>query len=329
MVEFNFKPNYFFSFSDWSYGYIFQQLYQLSKIEYGNSFYFFQNNELLFVSTKFKQIKTKEKEDNLHFTLEFYTQNQNNELIHLENPSEEILKIAKETIIDYLGVGEDLTEFYKFANQFEELESLKNILPGYRLSSVLMRDWMPVLGFLSTNTSVEMYHTFLINFLEHWGIKVKLDHSVIPSFPPLHHLKGLQDQDYRKTKIGYRSKYMPEIVNKIISKELPLDNLESLLADEDKKNLLKKLQSAKGIGDYTARGILLYGLRDYSVGFVDSFIKIIMNKYFNTDRKIANKELMKKIDEIFYPYQGLMIDWLTAIYSKTNNTSKDKYFILK
>ena len=246
-----------------------------------------------------------------------------------EDPDDYIIQKAKETIIKYLGAEEDLSSFYKFVDEFEELSNQQNILPGYRLSSVLMREWMPVLGFLSTNTTVDMYHTFLINFLHRWGIQVKLEKSVIPSFPPLMNLINLQDDDYRKTKIGYRSKYMPELINNIVTKKLSLENLEIILEAEDNKKVLKYLQESKGIGDYTARCILLYGLRNYSVGFVDSFIKIIMNEYFKTNKKIANKELLKIIDDKFYPYQGLMIDWLTAIYSITKNTSKDKYFILK
>lgn len=329
MVDFNFNPKYHFSLIDWSYGYIFQQLYQISKHEYGNSFYFINNNELWFVSTKFALTNKKTKEDTLHFTMEFYTHSNGKELILIEDPPVHIVAKAKDLIIRYLGAGDDYTDFYKFTQEFEELTSLPDALPGYRLSSVLMQEWMPILGFLSTNTTVEMYHTFLMNFLHHWGIGVRLGRAIIPSFPPLENLKLLVDDDYRKTKIGYRSKYMQAMITAILTKKLPLDELEAYSETIDKKKLLKKMQETKGIGDYTARCILLYGLKDYSVGFVDSFIKTIMHEYFKTDKKIANKDLMNKIDDLFYPYQGLMIDWLTAIYSKTMNINKDKYFILR
>ena len=322
MIDFTIVPKSVFSFQDWSYGYIFHQLYQITKSEYGNSFYLYLDSEVFFISSKFKIFDHKSTINKLHFFMEVYNQNKKNELILEEDPNDYITKKAKETIIKYLGAEEDLSSFYKFANEFDELSNLQNVLPGYRLSSVLMREWMPILGFLSTNTTVDMYHTFLKNFLLRWGIQVKLDKSIIPSFPPLMNLINLQDDDYRKTKIGYRSKYMPELINNIVTKKLPLEKLEAILETEDIKRVLKYLQESKGIGDYTARCILLYGFRNYSVGFVDSFIKIIMNEYFKTDKKVANKELMKIIDDKFYPYQGLMIDWLTAI-------SKDKFFILK
>ena len=67
-------------------------------------------------------------------------------------------------------------------------------------------------------------------------------------------------------------------------------------------------------------------MRKYSIGFVDSFVKIVMNHYFQTDLKISNKSLLAFLDKKFYPYQGLIVDWLTAVYSFLNNTTKDKFF---
>ena len=84
---------------------------------------------------------------------------------------------------------------------------------------------------------------------------------------------------------------MPEMVNSLVTENTFKNLIENYDQNSDKRIVLKQLQKMKGIGDYSARCILLYGLRDYSVGFVDSFIKILMNKYFKIDKKIANRQL--------------------------------------
>ena len=329
MINFNYSPKSFFSLNDWSYGYIFQQLYLISEGEYGNSFYLNYEDEYWFISSSFKKKSEKTTKNGYSFNLNYYLVGKTGNLVRQDDPNVEIQNIAKSSLIHYLGIGDDLTEFYKFVTEFDELVDLISILPGYRLSSVLMVEWMPILAYLSTNTTVDMFHNFLMNFLHNWGINITHSNFKIPCFPPIKNLLPITEETYRLTKIGYRSKYMPEMVNCLVSEKTFSQLINNYDKGNDHKKVLKELNLMKGIGDYSARCILLYGLRDYSVGFVDSFIKILMNKYFKIDKKIGNKSLQNILDEKFYPYQGLLIDWLTAVYSITTNTNKDKYFTIK
>ena len=63
--------------------------------------------------------------------------------------------------------------------------------------------------------------------------------------------------------------------------------------------------------------------------FVDSFVKLVMNNYFTIEKNLTNTAFIKELDKRFHPYQGLMIDWLSAIYSFSTNSSKDKFFKIK
>lgn len=326
MLEHRIVPNSSFNFHDWCYGYIFSQLYQINKQEYANSFYMKDNGTAWFICTRFTYPANTKPKDQFHISATYYEYNNNNTLKIVSDPADTIQKNVIESVNHYLGLQDDLTMFYKVVDEFPELAGLKNILPGYRLSSVLLKEWMPVFAYLSTNTTVDMFHTFLENFLISWGKNLIHEKFVIPSFPLLSDMNSLQDEDYRKTKVGYRSKYLPQMMKDLQSSSFPIDYDNYKVGQEDTKKLLKQLKKVKGVGDYSARCILLYGLKDYSIGFVDSFIKIIMNHYFKTDLKIANNELLKIIDSKFGQYQGLMIDWLCAVYSYKNKTSKDKFF---
>ena len=329
MSDISIIPKFPFNFSDWCYGYIFSQLYQINKSKFANSFYLRDNEEINFISSVFNYSEKPKPTDHFTISTRVYNYNKDNKLYLNPDPDDEILKRANNSIYHYLGVQDDLSVFYNFVEEFDELKGLKNTLPGYRLSSVLLKEWMPIFAYLSTNTTVDMFHTFLEKFLDNWGLSVPFDTHTIPSFHLLENLVPLKDEDYRTAKVGYRAKYLPEMIQQLLSKSYPLDYDSYDYEQEDKNKLIKQLKKVKGIGDYSARTILLYGLKDYSIGFVDSFIKIIMNHYFKTDRKISNSELQKIIDQKFYPYQGLMIDWLCAVYSFTNKTSKDKFFVVK
>jgi len=328
MSEIKLIPKYPFNFHDWCYGYIFSQLYQISKTKYANSFYIKENGDSWFISSVFTYPDKPKAKDTFSISTRYYKNEKGDKLQQVVNPEVSLKQKVEEHINHYLGLNEDLTGFYKFVNEFQELGELTNTLPGYRLSSVLIKEWMPIFSYLSTNTTVNMFHTFLELFLEYWGKNIAFDNYKVPCFPLLENLVHLKEEDYRKAKIGYRAKYLPEMISQLLAKSYPLDYNNYLIEQEDKVKLLKQLKKVKGVGDYSARTILLYGLRDYSVAFVDSFIKIIMNKYFKTDLKIENKELQIIIDKKFYPYQGLMIDWLCAVYSFSSNTSKDKFFTI-
>lgn len=168
-----------------------------------------------------------------------------------------------------------------------------------------------------------MYHIFLQNFLKEWGLQNNDSTIIPPAFPPLHLLHSVKDEEYRKTKVGYRAKYLPAMVEYLINNKLSYDN-----SNWERNQFLKQLKTIKGIGDYSARCIVLYGAKDYSMSFVDSYVKFLMNHYFNIDKSLTNNSLLKMMDEKFYPYQGLLIDWLTAIYSVSEALPNTKIFKL-
>ncbi len=85
---------------------------------------------------------------------------------------------------------------------------------------------------------------------------------------------------------------------------------------------LSFLTSLPGIGSYSARATLLYGLREYSVAFVDVYIRKLLHFFFGLDSKISEKKIFHFLDENFAPFQGLTIDWLSAIFPLANQSDE-------
>jgi 3-methyladenine DNA glycosylase/8-oxoguanine DNA glycosylase len=314
-------PKYPFSFNNWSHGYIFQPLFFLNSNESNEftiSFTIIDESIIWLINVILISKSSIASKEPIDISFKYFRLEKNSNFLKSDDPPIDVQSIVNTKIIEYLGLNDDFQPFYKFVMEFETLQPLINLIPGYRLSGVLATDWMPVLAYLSTNTTVEMYHRFLKDFLRYWGLKINNSTKILPSFPPLDLMSHIQEQEYRKTKIGYRAKYMQELIHSFVIEPNIINHAV------DNQVLLKNLMKIKGIGEYSARTILLYGQKDYTVGFVDSFVKILLNEYFGVDKKLPNKSLMEIIDKKFYPFQGLMIDWLTAVYSETNFPEKEK-----
>lgn len=324
MNKFKITPSSPFSFEEYSEGYIFEPLYRLNPTTFTNSFSLVQDSETWFINAKYSKEEIEATDEPITINLIYYRQIKNKSYELLDNPPELIKSLAKNRVINFLGLNDDLHKFYNFIGEFDELSKFKKLIPGFRLSGALAIEWLPILAYLSTNTTVNMYHTFLQNFLSAWGVHNGNKKVVPPAFPPVTNILPVKDEEYRKTKIGYRAKYLPVLVDQLQTFTLPKD-----VTTVNKLDLLKQLKKLTGIGDYSARCIILYGLKDFSMPFVDSYVKFLMKEYFGIEKDITNPSLLKILNEKFHPYQGLLIDWLTAVHSVANKLPNTKIFSLK
>ena len=194
------------------------------------------------------------------------------------------------------------------------------MLAGYRLSSLLSLEWMPIYAFLSTNTTLKSYYLFLDNIINYWGSKISYKNQELVSLPLLDDLLYVDEIQLRKTKIGYRAKYFPLMISKLVNNPLYWARSANNFSER-----YKFLLAIKGIGDYSARTTLLYGPKDYSIAFVDSFIRSLMYEFFSLPKETSINKIYTFLEEHFSPYQGLLLDWLTAVKMfDTNNNSELK-----
>jgi N-glycosylase/DNA lyase len=101
------------------------------------------------------------------------------------------------------------------------------------------------------------------------------------SFPTIERLAGLDEQELRELKMGFRASYVLDAATKIHGGELDLDALARLSTDE----CIEALQAVKGIGVKVASCAALFGMGKYDAFPIDVWIKRVAEKYFADDKE--------------------------------------------
>jgi endonuclease III len=302
-----------FSFDDWSRGYVFDRLFKISSTEYQKNFQAELFGYRFFWIMTFSKETTSVNCDPISVKIDSVSDSKTkNPLIQLNLSQNQINKIKKTLICQielYLGLTEELSSFYELLSNHKILNPFIHLLEGYRLSSVLNIEWMPLLSYLTTNTTIKNYYQNLFSFTKQWGKIIKINGRVL-NFPPLiKDLKSIREEEFRLIKLGYRAKYLPKIITFLNENHVKWSSKST--NSQEKLTLLTK---QPGIGPYSARTTLLYGLREYSIPFVDVYIRKILHYFFNLEPKTSERKIYEFLNAEFAPYQGLIIDWLSAIY---------------
>ena len=320
MNEFTFRyqktPLEPFSFLHWSKGYIFSRLERTSPLTFQKCFVVAMNGSKIFVRATFEKQTVEADTFPLTITVNCFALPGSQELANI--PVDHLKRSLQTEIDRYLGLDDNYSGFYKLITDYDQFSHYLPFLSGYRLSGVLSLDWMPIYAFLSTNTTLKSYYLFLDNITSYWGHKISYNNQELLSLPLLDDLIYIDEIQFRKTKIGYRAKYFPLIINTLVKEPLYWANSVNTFSER-----YKFLLSIKGLGEYSARTTLLYGLKDYSVAFVDSFIRSLMHEFFYLTKETSVKVIYTFLEEHFHPYQGLLLDWLTAVKMLENNNNSE------
>ena len=95
------------------------------------------------------------------------------------------------------------------------------------------------------------------------------------SFPTLEKLKTLTEEDFKKCGMGFRARYLVNMVKQL--NESYLKQLKQM----DYKSAMKMLQEFKGVGVKVANCVALFGLHHIQAFPIDTHIQQIIDKEFN------------------------------------------------
>lgn len=104
---------------------------------------------------------------------------------------------------------------------------------------------------------------------EKYGHIIHTPYEDIYSFPTIDEIKNITAGDIADVKLGYRSPYIIDAVDKVHHGDLVLDSLYSL-SDEE---LFNALLSVKGVGTKVANCICLFAYNRVSMAPIDTWIK--------------------------------------------------------
>ena len=121
-------------------------------------------------------------------------------------------------------------------------------------------------------------------------------------FPELEQLKSLKFSDLEKLKLGFRTDWIWNFIQKV--NEFKLEDL----AEESKISRKKYLTSFAGIGEKVFNCINLYSYNDYTSFPVDVWIKRSLKNYFNIEYK-QDMEYKKYFGEYCGYFQQYLYDY--------------------
>ena len=136
-----------------------------------------------------------------------------------------------------------------------------------------------------------------------YGEKVLFKDKEYYLFPSLENLSKLSIDDFRNCKVGFRDKYLYEIIECINNKGLELDKIYDMSGDE----ALRYLIEFKGIGMKVASCILLFAYQKFDVYPVDTWVKKFMKEDYNIE---GESNIRKFTYDTYKEYSGLAIQYM-------------------
>jgi len=220
--------------------------------------------------------------------------------IIVESNKEENLK---EVVYDYFDLDRDYGLIEK--NIMEKDEKLKDALVFSRGLKMIHQDPFETLiaYIISQNNRVPSIANSLNLLSYNYGEKIVFKDKEYFLFPSLEKLETLSIENFRKCKVGFRDKYLYEIVDSIKNKNLNLEIIKEMNSDEARQYLM----SFKGIGNKVASCILLFAYQKFDVYPIDTWVKKFMKEDYNIEGENNIKEFTyNKYNE----YSGLAIQYM-------------------
>ena len=209
----------------------------------------------------------------------------------------------EDVIFDYFDLNRNYEEII---NNILKLDvKLKDALEYSKGLKMIRQDpFETIIAYIiSQNNRVSSIANSLNLLSEKYGKKVKFKNKDYYLFPSYDDLKNVSQSDYRLCKVGFRDKYLYEIINSITQNKLDILSIYNM----NSKEALEYLISFKGIGNKVASCILLFAYQKFDVYPVDTWVKKYMKDEYNIEGEANIREYTKKT---YKEYSGLAIQYM-------------------
>ncbi|MBN1398542.1 MAG: hypothetical protein JXA06_10965 [Bacteroidetes bacterium] len=219
----------------------------------------------------------------------------------------------KRQIASCLRLEEDFCEFYREADRWPKFRWIAKIKAGRMLRAPsVFEDIIKMI--CTTNCSWSLTEIMVENLVGELG--TSFDGS-IKSFPAPETIAGTTEQFLRKKiKSGYRSPFVLKFAEDVAGGKLEIENWRS--SGMPTEMLFKRLRSIKGVGEYSAAGILkLLGRYDY-LG-LDSWVRSKYCELYHNGRKISDTTIERNYRQ-YGKWRGLLF-WMEMTKEWYDNES--------
>ena len=225
---------------------------------------------------------------------------EDNDYIIIESNDEDNLK---KVISDYFDLDRDYDLIEK--NIIKCDKKIKDALMFSRGLKMIHQDPFETLiaYIISQNNRVPSIANALNLISLNYGKKVIFKNKEYYLFPTLSDLKDVSISDFRNCKVGFRDKYIYEIIKALENKTLDLNKIYGM----NSIDALNYLISFKGIGNKVASCILLFAYQKFDVYPIDTWVKKFMKDDYNIE---GEKNIREFTYNTYKEYSGLAIQYM-------------------
>jgi len=224
---------------------------------------------------------------------------ENNTLYVDSNKLNNLEKIIK----DYLDLDRD---YLRIINIIRKLDNkLSKCLDNSIGLKMIKQDPLECIisYIISANNSVRNITNSLNLISERYGEKVIFNNKIYYLFPTLDKLSIITMEEFRECKVGFRDKYLVDIIKSIVNKELDINKIYEM----NSIDALKYLMNFKGIGMKVASCILLFAYQKFDVYPIDTWVKQYMESEYGI---IGEDNIRKHAESTYGEYSGLAIQYM-------------------
>lgn len=209
---------------------------------------------------------------------------------------EKIIKDYFDLDRDYEGINEKI-KFYN--NEFNEIINSSN---GFKI--IHQNSFETIIEYIiSANNSVPSIRNSLNLIASKYGKKIIFKHKEYYLFPNYQDLKNVSIEEFRSFKVGFRDKYLYNIVQSLNNKKLDLNIINEL----NTLDSLELLISYPGIGPKVASCVLLFAYQKFDVFPIDTWVKKYMKDNYNIN---SEKKIREYMVNTYHEYCGIIIQYI-------------------
>ena len=220
-------------------------------------------------------------------------------------------KEIKDIVEDYF----DLTRDYsKIKKQLSEIDTyMKTSVEYGKGIRILNQDlWETIISFIiSANNNIPRIKGIIERLSAKYGKKIEWNGKKYYTFPTPEELKNVTVDEYRKLGLGFRDIRLYETTQKILNKEI---NLEELCKNPNTEEVRESLLTLSGVGPKVADCILLFStLKRFEVFPIDVWVRRVINDLYlkeENEEKVNKKKIENLAKEKFGEWAGLAQQYL-------------------
>ncbi|MDI3481784.1 MAG: N-glycosylase/DNA lyase [Tepidanaerobacteraceae bacterium] len=210
-----------------------------------------------------------------------------------------------EWIRDYFDLDRDYNSIEKWLCEYKELIPAVKYCSGNR---ILHQDpWETTVSFIiSANNSIPNIKKTIARICEYFGEPLQFEGKTYYAFPLPKVLAEVPEGELRKTRCGFRAKYIAETARMVANGEVGLSKLHELPTQKAREQLMR----LPGVGRKVADCILLFSMQKYDAFPIDVWIKRVLEHLYFKGQNMSQNKLQEFTSQRFGSMKGFAQHYL-------------------